>query len=55
MIGDYDWERTNGKVDPTHPKYEKMTDVHDRTPIFKLIDFGLAQPMDVNSQCRADP
>lgn len=55
MIGNYDWETTKGKAPPTHPKFEQMTDAHDRTPIFKLIDFGLARPMDINIPCRVDP
>ncbi|KAA8629285.1 hypothetical protein SMACR_08761 [Sordaria macrospora] len=38
---------TKGKVASTHPQFEIMTDRHDRTPILKLIDFGLAQEMKV--------
>ncbi|KAH7635320.1 hypothetical protein B0T09DRAFT_405410 [Sordaria sp. MPI-SDFR-AT-0083] len=47
VIGDFDWEKTKGKVASTHPQFEIMTDRHDRTPILKLIDFGLAQEMKV--------
>lgn len=48
VIGDFDWEKTKGKVASTHPQFETMADRHDRTPIFKLIDFGLAQEMKVD-------
>ncbi|KAK3401492.1 kinase-like domain-containing protein [Sordaria brevicollis] len=55
LIGDFDWEKTDGKVDPNHPLYDRTTDAHDKTPIFKLIDFGLAEPMAPKSKNRADP
>lgn len=32
-----------------------MTDAHDRTPIFKLIDFGLAREMKFGDPYRSNP
>ncbi|KAK3492163.1 uncharacterized protein B0T23DRAFT_135594 [Neurospora hispaniola] len=54
LIGDFDSESREGKhrVSPTHPLFERMTDTHDGTPMFKLIDFGLARDMSVDDACR---
>ncbi|KAK1774848.1 kinase-like domain-containing protein [Copromyces sp. CBS 386.78] len=54
LIGDFDWEKTTRKVASTHPQFETMTDKHDRTPIFKLIDFGLACEMKPGDPNRRD-
>lgn len=42
------------KVAPTHPHFERVTDAHDRTPIFKLIDFGVARYMKPGDKDRKD-